>query len=340
MLKRFGQVPSGKRLEKIQNSKNYENGAFQNVLPTEVTPKDVSMPTMIWKFMNRPANTKPDQEIPNIKTDLSKLDKGKNKMIWFGHSSYFLQVNGLTILVDPVFSGFASPVRFFGKAFDGADHYKVEDMPEIDLLILTHDHYDHLDYRTLLELCPKVKKVIASLGVGSHLEKWGYSTSKITELNWWETHEFDQYLQIIATPSRHFSGRGLTRFKTLWSSFILKFHNLQIFIGGDSGYSNTFQDLGKRYGPFDLAILECGQYNEDWPNIHMMPEETVLAAKDLKAKIAIPVHHSKFVLAFHPWNEPLQRFVSEARKKGQPFAAPRIGEIYKIGEPFDQEIWW
>ncbi len=340
MLKRFGKNPTGSRQEQIENAKNYQKGEFQNVLPTHISAKDVSMRKMLWKFLNKPKEVKPPATIPNIQTNLKELDNNEQIFVWFGHSSYFLQVNGLRILVDPVFSGNASPFKFFGKAFDGADNFKPKDMPEIDILILTHDHYDHLDYPTISELKPKVKKVVTSLGVGEHLEKWGYPAELIFELNWWDKVKVGKELQITAAPSRHFSGRSLKRFKTLWSSFILEFSDTKIYVGGDSGYSNSFQDIGKRFGPFDLAIMECGQYNENWPEIHMMPEQSVQAALDLNAKVAIPVHHSKFVLAFHPWNEPVQRFSSEAIKKDLDFVSPRIGEVYRIGQEFDQKKWW
>lgn len=340
MLKRFGKNPTGTRQERIETAKNYQEGEFQNVLPTAVTPKDVSMPKMLWKFFNKPKNVSPPSEIPNIKSNLKQLDTHEQVFVWFGHSSYFLQVNGLKILVDPVFSGNASPFKFFGKAFEGADNFKPQDMPEIDILILTHDHYDHLDYPTISELKPKVKQVITSLGVGEHLEKWGYSAEVITELNWWEHMETGYDLKITAAPSRHFSGRSIKRFKTLWSSFILEFSDLKVYVGGDSGYSNSFQDIGKRFGPFDLAIMECGQYNESWPEIHMMPEQSVQAAIDLNAKMAVPVHHSKFVLALHPWNEPVQRFSSEATRKGLDYVSPKIGEIFRFQKEYEQVNWW
>ncbi|MAM18502.1 MAG: MBL fold metallo-hydrolase [Christiangramia sp.] len=338
MLKQFGANPGGERQARIESCNNYENGAFQNVLPTQVSPENSSFLKMLWKFMNKPANVRPQHNLPSVSTNLKELPQ--QAFVWFGHSSYLLKLHGKTILIDPVFSGNAAPVSFFGKAFPGADVYKAEDMPKIDLLLLTHDHYDHLDYLTVSKLKPKVSKIVTSLGVGSHLQKWGFSETIITELNWWDSAEFWNALKITAAPARHFSGRSFSRFKTLWSSFILQFEEFQVYLGGDSGYSNSFQDIGKRFGPFDLAVMECGQYNENWPEIHMFPEQSVQAALDLQAKMAIPVHHSKFALAMHPWNEPLQRFHRAASEKELYVVSPMIGEVYNFSEDYQQKEWW
>ncbi|MGC4098400.1 MAG: MBL fold metallo-hydrolase [Nitrospira sp.] len=170
-----------------------------------------------------------------------------------------------------MFCGYASPIPMFGKAFAGSDVYTVDDMPPIDVLVLTHDHYDHLDYQTVVKLNAKVKQVVTSLGVGEHLEHWGIAPEKITELDWWETATLPESITITAAPARHFSGRGITRAKTLWSSFILTIHGYQIYIGGDSGYGKHFKEIGERYIKFDLALLESGQYGVGWPNIHMQP---------------------------------------------------------------------
>ena len=340
MLKRFGKSPSGNRQEQIEKLPNYRDGEFWNIEETVVNPKNLNMFNMLAKFAKRPSTVEPSSELPNIKTDLYSINSKKPVMVWFGHSSYFLKIDETSILVDPVFSGNASPVSFFGKAFNGADQYGVEDMPQIDVLILTHDHYDHLDYKTLLKLKPKVSKIVTSLGVASHLEYWGYDTEIITELNWWESTEISAEFRLTAAPSRHFSGRGIKRFKTLWSSFILEKDDYRIYLGGDSGYSKAFKEIGQKFGKFDLAILECGQYSEDWPQIHMMPEETVKAAKDLNAEILFPVHWAKFVLSTHPWNESVKRLVKESEKTGQAYVAPKIGEAYTIGEKFQQSFWW
>lgn len=335
----IGKTPSGERLSRILESPNYKNGVFQNIEHTLINP-DASIVKLILDFYKKPKTVVPGKELPYEKTDLQNLKYDKPTIIWFGHSSYLINSNGFTILVDPVFSGNASPVKFFGKSFLGADNYKAEDFPAIDLLVITHDHYDHLDYETIVKLKGKVKKVVTSLGVGAHLEYWGIDKSIIIELDWWEESKIQTNIEITATPARHFSGRGIARAKALWSSFALKLHGFSIFIGGDSGYDSQFKIIGKKFNGFDLALLECGQYGINWPYIHMSPEETAQAAKDLNAKTLFPVHWAKFVLSIHAWNEPIKRLISAAKKENQPLVTPRIGQPYSIGQEFDQEAWW
>ncbi len=335
----FGKKPSGARLQRIEQSFNYVKDSFKNLEPTEVTLKGTSFFKMLNDFRNRPVTTVPNRPIPTVQTDLRALPSDGPVVVWFGHSSYLLKVNGIHILVDPVFSGNASPVSFFAKAFPGSDAYGVDDLPEIDMVVLTHDHYDHLDYKTILQLAPRARHFYTSLGVGSHLEYWGVTPEKITELNWWETIVIPAGT-LTATPARHFSGRGIKRGRTLWSSFVLTTGGYSIFLGGDSGFGKHFRTIGDQYGPFDLAILECGQYGKNWPYIHMLPEQTVTAAKDLRAKIVLPVHWGKFTLALHPWNEPIQRIVIAAKEKGVMLATPMIGEPVVLGAPLPQTSWW
>ncbi|WP_417886851.1 MBL fold metallo-hydrolase [Zunongwangia sp.] len=340
MIKQFGKAPSGKRLERIKQADNYRNDSFQNIEETSVNPNNVSMFKMMKDMRNRPKSVNPSKKVPSVKTNLNTIEAEEPAFVWFGHSSYLLKINEYTILVDPVFSGNASPVSFFGKAYDGANEYGVDDMPEVDVLLLTHDHYDHLDYPTISKLKTKVKSVVCSLGVGAHLEYWGYSTKMLTELNWWESVEIMNDFKITATPSRHFSGRLFKRGNTLWSSFVLEVFDYKLYLGGDSGYSPQFKEIGDTFGPFDLAILECGQYGEDWPQIHKFPEQVVIAANDLKAKKVIPVHWAKFTLAMHPWNEPIKRFTKAADEEGLSYVSPKIGELYQLNQEFKQEVWW
>ncbi len=297
-----------------------------------------------WKtlksYLNKPKDTKPPGALPFVKTNLQHLENDAPVIIWFGHSSYLIRINGMNILVDPVFSNHAAPFSFMVKAYPGADAYSVQDMPDIDLLIQTHDHYDHLDYESVIALRPKIKKVITTLGTGSHFECWGYDKAIITELDWWQTTCVVPGMELTAAPGRHFSGRGLSRGKTLWASFILKTAAHSIFIGGDSGYDNHFKEIGSKYGPFDIAMLECGQYNAHWPHIHMMPEETAQAAVDLKAKMLLPVHWAKFTLALHPWNDPIKRVVKKAAELKLPITTPMIGEPVVMGKSYPGKHWW
>ncbi|MEP6749119.1 MAG: MBL fold metallo-hydrolase [Bacteroidota bacterium] len=336
----FGKIPQGDRLKRIENSPNYKNGSFQNTSPTPVMAEESSFWKTLKSYLNKAKDSRPPRPLPFVKTDLKNLENDAPVIVWFGHSSYLIHINGLNILVDPVFSNHAAPYSFMVKAYPGADAYSVNDMPEIDLLVQTHDHYDHLDYESIVALKPKIKKVITALGAGSHFEYWGYDKNIITELDWWESAVPLPGISLTAAPGRHFSGRGLTRGKTLWASFILKTQTHTIFIGGDSGYDTHFATVGNKYGPFDIAMLECGQYNTHWKYIHMMPEETAQAAIDLKANMLLPVHWAKFTLAFHPWNEPVKRVVKKAAELNQPVTTPMIGELVVLGKSYPDKHWW
>lgn len=336
----FGKNPSGEDLTRAQASANYKNGVFENVEPTEVMRKDASTFKVLKDFLNKPATTVPTKALPSVETNLSSLQSDAPAIVWFGHSSYLIKSKGITVLVDPVFSGHASPISIFGKEFEGTNRYGVNEMPAIDLLILSHDHYDHLDYETIKQLQPKVKKIVAPLGVDAHLEHWDVPTEKITALDWWESISIQDSIELIATPARHFSGRGFARGKTLWSAFVLKIHGYSVFIGGDSGYDSQFKAIGEKFGPFDVALLECGQYGEDWPSIHMLPEEVPLAAKDLNAKVLMPVHWAKFALAYHAWNEPIERLLKKAAEEQVKVVTPKIGEPVIIGQNQPIETWW
>lgn len=334
----FGRSPKGTRLERIKQALNYHDGAFHNISPTPVMVNGIL--NNVRDFLRASKDREPSQPLPSVRTDLNNLPTEGATLVWFGHSSYLLKISGKTILVDPVFSGNASPVSFFGKNYPGSNVYGVADMPEIDILLLTHDHYDHLDYKTIRDLCPKVKQVVTSLGVGAHLERWGYSPEMLRELSWNEEVELDGGIHFTALPARHFSGRLFKRGQTLWSSFVLEIPDFKLYMGGDSGYDTHFAEIGTQYGPFDLAILECGQYNQNWPYIHMMPEQTARAALDLGAKALLPVHWAKFTLALHPWYEPVERVTKRAQELGLPLATPLIGQPMTIGQPYPNSAWW
>jgi L-ascorbate metabolism protein UlaG (beta-lactamase superfamily) len=291
--------------------------------------------------MGKGIDRSPLTTLPFVKTDLRLNSGDKARLVWFGHSSFLITTRHTNILVDPVFSRRASPVQYAGmKSYEGTNEYSAADMPEIDLLLISHDHYDHLDYNTIIQLKEKVKRFCVPLGVGEHLRHWGVDESKITELDWWQATEEIAGVKVIATPARHFSGRGFVNNKTLWASFVLQFNEYNIFIGGDSGYDKAFAEIGEKYGPFDLALLECGQYDLQWPLIHMMPEEVVQASIDLRAEILMPVHWSKFTLALHPWKEPVTRLLKEARLKNVTTTTPRIGEAVWLKDGYPVTEWW
>jgi L-ascorbate metabolism protein UlaG (beta-lactamase superfamily) len=336
----FGKYPANNRLARILKSPNYRNGVFQNLSPTEVMPKEVSKIGILKKFLSKSENNIPQNPLPSVKTDLKNLSAETPTIVWFGHSSYFIKSKNINILVDPVLSGNASPVSFMVKAFEGTNTYSVDDMPEIDMLILSHDHYDHLDYRTITKLIPKVKKFYTALGVGEHLEYWGVKPENIIEFDWMESHETSPEIFLTATPARHFSGRSLTRAKSLWVSFVLNIHGYKLFLGGDSGYDTHFKMIGSTFGPFDFALLENGQYNLDWHYIHSLPEETAQVAQDLNVKAFMPVHWGKFALAFHDWNEPIISLKKSIEGKNITMATPMIGEPVVLGGTYPDKVWW
>jgi L-ascorbate metabolism protein UlaG (beta-lactamase superfamily) len=334
----IGKLPSGDRLERIKKSPNYRDGAFRN-------PGDVSainkrgisfFSSMKRHFFDERERARPLAPLPSVKTDLKNLDAAENVIIWMGHSSYFMQINGKKILVDPVLSGRAMVL----SSYEGSDVYTTDDIPDIDYLIITHDHWDHLDYKTVTALKKRVGKVLTGLGTGEHLEYWGYDPKIIIEHDWGESTYLEDGFSLTAVRAKHFSGRFRTRNSSLWTSFALLAPGMKIFIGGDSGYDSHFKEAGEKFGPFDLAILECGQYNAQWSYNHMFPEQTVQAAIDLKAKNLFGVHWGKFTLSIHPWDEPIIRLVKEASEKKVKIIHPMIGEKAGLNSSETFSKWW
>lgn len=338
----FGRKPGPQRKQAYNNIDHYRNGVFNNLEHTPTFAEGVTYRQVFTDLLLRrnPAR-KPKGKIPAMKTNLHQLSREENIVTWFGHSSYFLQVDGKRILVDPVFSGNASPIRGTMRSFPGSDVYVADDMPDIDILLITHDHWDHLDHHTIMALKPRISQVCTSLGVGEHLESWGFPSSMIREMNWGDQWEAFPGYRFTATPARHFSGRSFTRNVSLWSSFILETPTHKIFLGGDSGYGQHFKKIGAQYGPFDLAILECGQYDLKWKNIHLMPEEVVPAAKELGASKTMIVHWGKFPLANHNWNEPPAKVTRYAAEASMPLLTPMIGEKIDLRSiPHSWQAWW
>lgn len=335
-LPMFGKLPEKWSLERIHNSPNWSDGHFHNKTETPIVIKN-SLGTMI-SFLFKKEENKP---LPNIKTNLKKIDRKKNVMVWFGHSSYFFQIHGKCILVDPLFSEVSSPVLFFPKAFDGSNIYKPEDMPEIDYLIITHDHWDHLDYKTIKALKGKVKHVVCPLGVGASIKLWGFTEKKVDETDWGDSVDYGENIVIHCLPSRHFSGRGLLRNKTLWASFLIHTNDFKIYIGGDSGYGEHFAEIESQFGPMDIALLDSGQHNQNWKYIHMMTDEVVKAARDLKTKVLVPAHICKLSLAYHAWNEPLKELSELMKKEKFSMLVPFIGEKIDLDKMTQiQPNWW
>jgi L-ascorbate metabolism protein UlaG (beta-lactamase superfamily) len=339
---KFGKAPSGDRLERIKKSPNYKDGAFHNIRATPMMSGSKGMSSALFEILfGAPDDLKPKDTLPSEKHNLKNIDIRENIIVWFGHSSYYIQIDGKRILVDPVFSPNASPVWFTTKAFPGSNRYSANDMPNIDYLFITHDHWDHLDYATVSALKSKIAKAICPLGVGETLEYWGYSPDKITERDWYDSVDLSGGFSVTLAPTRHFSGRALKRNQTLWTAYMLSAPSMKFYLGGDGGYDKHFAELGEKFGPFDLAILENGQYNNHWKYIHCSPDETMQAAIDLKAKYLFPVHSAKFPLANHPWNEPLKRISKLSEDKKFPIITPKIGQITSLNnmnQSFNK--WW
>lgn len=346
----WGAEPKGERLARIQASPNYKNGEFQNLNPVEVmvnndpdSQSSTSMVSALYKFFfEKDPNSVPDY-VPAAehKVDLKHLDPNENIIVWMGHSSLFMQLEGKKILVDPVFSGYGAPVSFANRAFNNTDQYTVDDIPELDILLISHDHYDHLDYETVKALIPKSKQIVTALGVGAHLELWGAKLEQIWEGDWNDVYTVNDSMKIHVLPTQHFSGRTLKRNQTLWASFAFITPNHRIFMGADGGYSPTYQLIGQEFGPFDLAILENGQYDEQWHAIHAMPEETATIAEELRAKRVMPIHNSKFKLAHHEWTDPMDRLLAASEGKFYDVLTPMIGEELNIDSPnVTTHTWW
>lgn len=329
----FGRIPRGERLERIKQSPNYRDGEFKNLHETILMTSNRGRLEGIWEFLFRKSEgLQPDHPIKVMKTDLRKIKPDREVLIWFGHSSYLIQTGGKKFLIDPVFC-MASPVSFVNKPFEGTDVYQPEDMPEaIDYLVISHDHWDHLDYNTIKKLKKRIGKVICPLGVGEHFEYWGFDKEQIIELDWYEDADLESGFMVHCLPARHFSGRGLSANQTLWASFLLEAPAQKIFIGGDGGYDTHFAEIGERFPDIDLAILENGQYNEEWKLIHLMPQFMAQAARDLNAKRFLTVHHSKYALAKHRWDEPLKNAEDMRDKDSLEVLIPDIGEVVEINK--------
>ena len=339
---KFGKVPDGARLEAIKRSPNYSGDGFQNLIPTPMLADDRGFVSeLIGYLFAKKDRSVPTLPIPSVKTDLHSLDRNMDVVVWLGHSSYFIQLGGKRILIDPVFSASAAPVPYVNKAFDGANPYTAEDVPEIDYLLITHDHWDHLDYSTVTALRARTKTVVAGLGVGAHLELWGYDKEKIHEADWFSVLESGDGFAIHVLPARHYSGRLLTGNKTLWAGYAITTARRRIFVSGDTGYGPHFADIGHRFGGFDLVVLDTGQYDERWPYIHMTPEEAARAAQDLQANALLPGHVGKFSLARHSWDDPYRRITAASEGRSYRLLTPMIGSPMVLDDQQQRfSRWW
>ncbi|MCB0395192.1 MAG: MBL fold metallo-hydrolase [Flavobacteriales bacterium] len=340
----FGGSHSSADQERYRASGHYNNGKFENLISTELNagPKVILgwMKETIKGIPNRePAHALPIEHVDSLTlVDHDRADR----LLWFGHSAFLLQLEGKNILLDPMLGEVCAPHPWLGpKRYSDELPIELEKLPVIDAVIFSHDHYDHLDYPSVMKLKDKTKAFYVPLGVGAHLRSWGIEPDRVHELNWWETVSHE-HITFTFTPSRHFSGRGMTdRYTTLWGGWVIKGSNRNIYFSGDSGYGPHFKETGEKFGPFDLALVECGQYNMRWHDIHMMPEESAQAAVDLNTKVMMPIHWGAFTLSLHAWNEPPTRLIKSASELNMPVITPKIGEMILLDHLMESgSKWW
>lgn len=326
-------------------SENYIDEKFVNQSEVQLSMSFNDIRKSLVGYFRPLPNTVPKENLPVKKIDSLEIvsHKDDTRLVWFGHSAFLLQIANKNILIDPMFGEVPAPHPMLGsKRFSNELPIEIDKIPEIDAVLISHDHYDHLDYGSIQKLKGKVKMFYTPLGVGVHLQEWGIEKERIVELDWWQGTTFEG-LNFVCTPAQHFSGRGLSdRSKTLWSSWVIQSATDAIFFSGDSGYGDHFKEIGEKYGPFDFAMMECGQYNEMWSDIHMFPEETAQAGIDVKAKTIMPIHWGAFKLAMHSWTDPIERVTQKAKELDINIVTPRIGESIFIKESQfkPQDTWW
>lgn len=341
----FGTNPAGPDLVRMERSPQWDpvNQRFDNPTPEVIEALEEMEMNFgdIVKFFFAKGERTPDDPMPQVRPDLAGFSQanGPAQAVWFGHSSLLLRMAGQNILVDPVFSKRASPVPFTVGRFQ-PPVAGLEDLPEIDVIVISHDHYDHLDMETVKHFRDRKAHFLVPLGVGSHLRGWGVDAARITELDWWDSVQLGS-IEFACTPAHHFSGRGLKdRNKTLWASWVIRDADQSIFYSGDSGYGPHFRAIGEAYGPFDAAFIETGQYNKKWREVHMLPEEAAQAYFDLGAKMYIPVHWAMFELSMHTWYQPAMEISEQALVRGINLVTPQIGEAVILDGSPQGSPWW
>lgn len=342
MRKQFGTKPTAADRKRYADSPQWNGKCFVN---SEVTTMDVNfrtLPEILYKQFCKKENREPSKKLsisPFSHDTFLHPDLGA-KAIWYGHSAILLRLNRLNVFIDPMLGLNAAPISPFPvKRFSENTLDIIDNLPELDLVLISHDHYDHLDFDSIVKIRNKARHFCVALGVGRHLKGWGIEESKVTEFDWWEDKVVDD-VRITFTPSRHFSGRGLMdNAMGLWGGWAFRTKSEHIWFSGDGGYGKHFVEIGKRLGPFDFGFMECGQYNERWHQIHMYPEESIQAAADAGARKIMPVHWGAFSLAQHSWTDPVERFVIAAENRDQDYCVPILGELFTL-DSTQQTKWW
>lgn len=338
----FGGKVTPQLKELYSRSAHWKNGRFENLQETRLSVPFRDFPKILFQQFTDRLKKQPKQPIPILSFDKAKFldpDPGA-RFSWYGHSAILMHMCGKTLFIDPMLGPDASPiVPVQTKRFSQGTLDLVDDFPEIDLLLLTHDHYDHLDYASIQRLKTKTKRYAVALGMKRHLVKWGVDPTCIDEYDWWQVRELGD-IKITFTPTRHFSGRGLTdRSRSLWGGWVFQSPIESIWFSGDGGDGDHFSQIGKHFGGFDLAFMECGQYNEHWHQLHLFPEEAVAASQRALAKKIMPVHWGGFSLAPHPWKEPVEIFTRKALELQLDYLVPPLGQIVRLAEN-PKENWW
>jgi L-ascorbate metabolism protein UlaG (beta-lactamase superfamily) len=325
----------------VPSAPRSRDGKFRNPVKMHQMGFLKTLGIMLRFAFDKPKDTVPRQAIPvHAITQQQLLDAPDRSLFRLGHSTVLLKLNGNFWLTDPVFSERASPVQWAGPQRFHQPPISIEELPPIKGVILSHDHYDHLDHAAVMKLAAKTEHFITTLGVGDRLVAWGIPAAKVQQLSWWQT-TFVAGLKLVATPAQHFSGRGLgDRNKTLWASFVIEDRDVRLFFSGDSGYFDGFKEIGRKYGPFDLTMVETGAYDPQWPDVHMQPEESLQAHIDLRGKVMLPIHNGTFDLSLHAWHDPFDRIAQLAGERRLPLSMPEIGQMLNIEQPALDGRWW
>ncbi len=322
-------------------SPQFRDGKFHNATPVPQISVWQYAKLFVQFMQPKKAKTVPSGTIPvQVLTRAQLLAAPNNTLFRLGHSTLLLKIHNEFFLTDPVFSERASPVQWAGPARFHRPPISIDELPPIKAVILSHDHYDHLDHASILALAAKTELFITPLGVGERLIDWGVGAAKVRQLDWWESTDV-RGVRLVAAPARHFSGRSLSDGNTtLWASWVIQHDDLNIFFSGDTGYFDGFKTIGEKYGPFDVAMLETGAYDKQWPDIHMQPEETLQAFRDVKARWLMPVHNGTFDLSLHAWHEPFDRIAALAAAGKVPLATTEMGQALDLKNPAPGKAWW